>query len=66
MTRYIAEIPTHYQSEHRTEAAAIRQLWTAEKAFPALGQVVMVETSGTHTSRTIIYPDAGTRTTRTQ
>ena len=63
MTTYVAEIPGHHRSEHRSERAAIAVLKRAEREHGIRGQVVMVAESGSHTSRTVVYPAAGpTRT----
>lgn len=62
-TVYVAEIPTHHHSEHRTERGAIAVLKRAERETGLTGAVVAVETSGEYTSRTVVYPKPGpTRT----
>ena len=60
---YVAEIPTHHRSEHRTERGAIAVLKRAEAEHGIKGAVVAVETSGSYTSRTVVHPQPGpTRT----
>ena len=57
---YIARIPTQHLSEHRTEAAAVKALQRAQRVLEiGEGCVVMVDRSGTHLSRTVVYPRQG-------
>ena len=56
---YITEIPTHHESEHTTEAAAIAALVVAEVEHGIAGQVVAVEDSGSYQSRTVVHPQPG-------
>lgn len=55
-TYFYAEIPTHHKSQHKSEAAAVKELIDAQNIVGIDGQVVMVVKSGTYRSSTVVYP----------
>lgn len=56
MTTYLASIPTHHESTHRSEHAAIATLQRAEAVTGVNGSVTMVVVDGSYQSRTEVYP----------
>lgn len=59
MTVYDASIPTHHESTHRSERAAIMVLRRAEAACGVSGTVTMRVVDGTYRSITQVYPTRG-------
>jgi hypothetical protein len=58
-TIYRAEIPTHYMSNHKTKAAAIKALKHARRMYPGIGlrgHVVLITQLGEHRDRYVVYP----------